>query len=178
MYLWFQSTELFLILFLLIYFYYNECKLLFPSLPLLLLIWGRTYRIYHVYSNSHSITLFFKKKFIIIIFYKYCGGSGISIAHFPIRSTLTALKRLLYFGLLMFVVVSRLAAELEILSSPCLLHIQMFLCMHVISHHVLLTWLRFDFIFLLLLNHCWIFMTGHLWELGHNVLCIDNLNLE
>ena len=76
------------------------------------------------------------------------------MAHFPIRSTLTALKRLLYFGLLMFVVVSRLAAELEILSSPCLLHIQMFLFMHVISHHVLLTWLRFDFIFLLLLNHC------------------------
>ena len=146
LYLWFQSTELFLILFLLIYFYYNECMLLFPSLPLLLLIWGRTYQIYHVYSNSHSITIFF------FFFNKYCGGSG--IAHFPIRSTLTALKRLLYFGLLMFVVVSRLAAELEILSSPCLLHIQMFLFMHVISHHVLLTWLRFDFIFLLLLNHC------------------------
>ena len=99
-----------------------------------------------------SILILIVLLFFFFFFNKYCGGSG--IAHFPIRSTLTALKRLLYFGLLMFVVVSRLAAELEILSSPCLLHIQMFLFMHVISHHVLLTWLRFDFIFLLLLNHC------------------------
>jgi len=42
----------------------------------------------------------------------------------------------------------RLVVELETLYFHWLLHTQMFLFMPVISHHVLLIWLRFDFFFL------------------------------
>lgn len=54
---------------------------------------------------------------------------------------------------------SRLAVELETLYFPCSLHIQMCLFMHVISHHVLLTWLRFDY----LVFHFWI-IGESLWQ--------------